>query len=405
VSSAKHSLDALRALAPAEAEALGVVHTLREILQQPRMWLDTFERVRAARSELTSLFHASGLGGPRPPEVVLIGAGSSDFAARLVAPAFRLQWAARTSVLASTDLLTQTRALLWPEGRYLFVWFSRSGTTPEAVELLALLEREFADSHHLLITCNSRGEFARRPRSDRSFCLTLSDAVHDRGLAMTSSFTSMTLAGLLSALDAERVDALRASVASLSAAAESLIERSAADLLRLAQRRHSSVFFLGSGSLKDAAGESALKLLELSAGRVETRFDSFLGARHGPLSCLDPESALLGLISATPAERVYETELVREVRAKELAGTVALLTPQAHPTLSALADPCIDLGVPRGLPAPFRPLLDVIAGQLLALFTSLTLRIRADSPSLNGAITRVVTRIRPSADGQSGETP
>jgi tagatose-6-phosphate ketose/aldose isomerase len=394
VSSAEQPLEGLRELGPAEAEAFGLAHTLPEILQQPSAWIDTFERVRQWRSDLTSL-----LQGQRPPDVVMIGAGSSDFAAQLVAPAFRKSFGVTTHVLASTDLLTQTRSLLSPKRDYLFVWFSRSGTTPEALELLTRLDSELPCAHHLFITCNARGAFARRAPSARSRCLTLPDAVHDRGLAMTSSFTSMALAGLLLAMEAPREN-----VADLSSAAQRLFDRPARDLFLLAQRRHSSMFLLGSGSLKAAAGECALKLLELSAGLVKTRFDSFLGARHGPLSSLDRETALVGFLSGTPSERVYELELVREVQRKQLAGAIVLVTPEADPSLESLAEPCIDLGVPAHLPELFRPLLDVVAGQLLALFTSLALGVRPDSPSPNGAISRVVTRIRPSAGAEGDET-
>jgi tagatose-6-phosphate ketose/aldose isomerase len=393
------TLEALCALPPARAEALGVVHTLREILQQPRVWLDTFDRVRENRAPLVRLLQRSGLYGARPPEIVLIGAGSSDFVAQLVAPAFRSRFRTATHVLPSTDLLTQTASLLLPRNRYLFVWFTRSGTTPEALELVHELERHCAPGRHLLITCNAQGELARRLPSARSQCLMLPDAVNDRGLAMTSSFTSMALAGLLLALGPLELEA----VAMLSRAAERLFDRAADDLANLARRRDSSVCFLGSGSLKAAAGECSLKLLELSSGRVKTRFDSFLGVRHGPLASLDRNSALVGFLSRSPAERLYELELVREVRHKALAGPIALVTPEPEPRAHALADLCVDLELPRELPEPLRPLLDVIIGQQLALFSSLAHGIRPDTPSESGAVARVVTRIRPVAEDRGDD--
>ncbi len=387
------TLEALCALEPGRAQALGVVHTLREILQQPRVWLDTFDRVRNSRAPLVRLLERSGLLGARPPEIVLIGAGSSDFIAQLVAPALRSRFRTPTHVLPSTDLLTQTTSLLLPRKRYLFVWFTRSGTTPEALELVPQLERDCAPGHHLLITCNAQGELARRLPSARSQCLTLADAVNDRGLAMTSSFTSMALAGLLLALGPLEVEA----VAKLSRAAERVFDHAANDLADLAQRRDRSVCFLGSGPLKAAAGECSLKLLELSSGRIKTRFDSFLGVRHGPLASLDRDSALVGFLSGRPAERLYELELVREVRHKALCGAIALVTPEPDPRARELADLCVDLDLPRELPEPLRPLLDVIIGQLLALFSSLAHGIRPDTPSDSGAVARVVTRIRPLA--------
>ena len=94
---------------------------------------------------------------------------------------------------------------------------------------------------------------------------------------------------------------------------------------------------------------------------------------------------------------------MREVRSKGLAGAIALVTPEPDPRLGELADLCIDLGLPEELPQPLRPLLDVVVGQLLALFSSLAHGIRPDTPSESGAIARVVTRIRPSGDARGDE--
>ena len=390
-------LAALCALAPDQAEALGLRHTPREIVQQPRLWLDTLDRVRRDR-DVPGFLQSAGLGTASPPEVVLIGAGSSDFVAQLVAPAFRARFQTPAQALASTDLLTQTASLLHAKRRYLFVWFSRSGTTAEAVELLGRLEREMESAHHLFITCNAASVFARRPPSARSRCLILDDAACDRGLAMTSSFTSMALAGLLLASGA--TEASSVAVADLARAAERLFDHVGPALSHLAQRGNTSACFLGSGALKVAAGESALKLLELTAGRVKTRFDSFLGVRHGPLASLDQDTTLVGFLSRSPAERLVELELVREVQDKALCGAVALVSPEPEPSAGELSDYVIDLELPSRLSDAFRPLLDVVVGQLLALWSALARGVRPDTPSPNGAIQRVVTRIRPAAAGE-----
>jgi tagatose-6-phosphate ketose/aldose isomerase len=392
------SLQALRALSAEAAAALGVTHTLSEILHQPRMWLETFEQVRAASAEIAQFLQRTGMHGPTAREVVLIGAGSSDFVAHLVAPAFRARYRVGVQALATTDLLTQAAALLLPERRHLFVWFSRSGTTPEALELLPLLERLLPDSQHLFITCNAQGQLAAHAPSARSFGLTLHDACNDRGLAMTSSFTCMTLAGLLVALEPQELGAVQ----ELASAAERVFEHAAADLAGLARSGSSSACMLGSGPLKAAAAECALKLTELSAGRVKTRHDSFLGVRHGPLASLDRDTAVVGLLSRSGAERMYELELVREIREKSLAGAILLVAPEHDAQARQLADVYVNLGLTAGVPELLRPLLDVTVGQLLALFASLAHGVRPDAPSPNGAIARVVANIRPQAsDGRS----
>jgi tagatose-6-phosphate ketose/aldose isomerase len=381
----------LRLLTPEQADALGVTHTLPEILQQPRLWLETYRRAGSSRATFARFLQQAGGSGSGPREVVLIGAGSSDFVAQLVAPIFRAQLGVAAQALATTDLLTQATALLLTERRYLFVWFSRSGSTPEALELLPELERLFPSAQHLLITCNARSELVRRAPEARSYVLELDDAAHDRGLAMTSSFTCMALAGALIAAQEHQP----AAVTELAHAAERLFERGADVLTELAQRGSSSACFLGSGPLKAAAGECALKLTELTAGRVKTRSDSFLGVRHGPLASLDQDTLLVGLLSRSRAERRYELELVREVRDKALTGQILLVAPEHDAHAEALAHSTINLELSPHVPEPLRPLLDVTVGQLLALFFSLANGIRPDAPSSNGAIARVVASIRP----------
>lgn len=390
------TLEALRQLSAADAERLGTSHTLGEILQQPRLWKETARLIEERRAELADFFGKAGMFDLTAPQVVLIGAGSSDYVAQLVAPAFRARFGVTTQALPSTDLLTQLSTLLCARQRYLFVWFSRSGTTPEALELLPLLERAFADSSHLIVTCNATGELARRALAAARLSLVLPDAANDRGLAMTSSFTCMALAGLLSVGSEGNVR----KVADLSAVAERILAGTAVS--ELARSNHRSACFLGSGALRAAAGECSLKLTELSAGYVSTRCESFLGLRHGPLASVNRDTLLVGLLSSEPEERLYELELIREVREKSLAGTIALVTPEYDARAEQLGDVVVDLGLSAPLSAALRPLLDVTVGQVIALLSSLKCGVRPDFPSENGAIARVVQGIRPRGAAAGG---
>ena len=47
------------------------------------------------------------------------------------------------------------------------------------------------------------------------------------------------------------------------------------------------IVYLGNVALKGVSQESALKMLELTAGQVATMYDSPLGFRHGPKSIID----------------------------------------------------------------------------------------------------------------------
>lgn len=67
------------------------------------------------------------------------------------------------------------------------------------------------------------------------------------------------------------------------------------------------VLFLGSGSPFAGAREAALKMLEMTAGRVSAVGESYLGLRHGPVMCL---------LSSHPTLLAYVTDLLLELDKK-----------------------------------------------------------------------------------------
>ena len=72
--------------------------------------------------------------------------------------------------------------------------------------------------------------------------------------------------------------------------------------------------YLGSGALKGLAHESALKVLELTAGRVVAMGDSPLAFRHGPKSVLDDRTLVVVYLSNDPYTRAYDLDLLDELR-------------------------------------------------------------------------------------------
>jgi tagatose-6-phosphate ketose/aldose isomerase len=188
------------------------------------------------------------------------------------------------------------------------------------------------------------------------------------------------------------VEAYGASLEAMARAAERFIERASDAAERLAARAE-RVCFLGSGALHAVARESALKVLEMTAGRVATLAESFLGVRHGPLSFVDRGTLVVGFISADPRRRAYELDLLEEVRRKNLAQAIVAVDHARDPR----AEHCVDDHLPLGLDGiadDHRPPADVIFGQLLALHLSIRCGLLPDAPSTNGAIQRVVSGVR-----------
>ena len=375
----------------------GLEYTPREIWQQPDTWKKTYEHCRDQHSELTDVLRRAGIGrgNTSSPTVYLVGAGTSDYTGRALAPLLRRCWSCEVWAIPSTTLLTEFEDFHRPGKEYLWISFSRSGESPEGVALLQLALERHKEIRHLVITCNQNGPMAQlcAKHPDRSFALVLDDAVNDRGVAMTSSFTNMLLAGQALG-NLEQDSKFGDTVARMSEMGRRflpLAAEAAASVTTLDCRR---VCFVGSGVLRAVADESALKVVELTGGQITTLAETPLGLRHGPLSSVDSHTLFVAFLSSEPRKRGYELDLLREIDRKRLGRARAVITAQGGEDAASLVDYTLSLESADTFSDYYRPILDVILSQLLGLFASMRSGLRPDQPSPAGTITRVVAPIK-----------
>jgi tagatose-6-phosphate ketose/aldose isomerase len=150
-----------------------------------------------------------------------------------------------------------------------------------------------------------------------------------------------------------------------------------------------SAVFLGSGAALGAAREAALKMLEMSGGRVRTFAESWLGLRHGPMSAVRASTLVVGFLSSDATVRDYELDLLRELRRKGLGAQRVLVGADIPADVLGANDVAIDLPALATLGDADAPLLHVLVGQCLALFRCLHLGLKPDFPA-EGVLTRVV---------------
>ncbi len=384
-------LIALLELPEERKRQLGVEFTAAEIAQQPRTWPDTLAVCREQEVALRG-FLAAQAGLP----VLLAGAGTSDFVGSSVERLLEQRWRAPVRAVASTELLTSMDEYLRAEEPALCISFSRSGDSSEGVAVIEEMMDRFADVAHLVITCNADGAMAKLAggRSQTSYALVLDPATNDRGLAMTSSFSNMVIAAQVLAYF-DDLQGYGKTLQQMVKSAESLMPRAAEAAAKLAKSGFARVCFLGSGALKAAAAESALKVQEMTAGRIFTMSQSFLGLRHGPLSFIDRQTLVVAYLASDERTRAYETDLLAELREKELGATIAVTGFALDAGMRKMADVVLDLGSDASVvPDALRPPLDVIFGQLLGLFCSLEAGLKPDTPSPSGAISRVVSHVK-----------
>jgi tagatose-6-phosphate ketose/aldose isomerase len=278
---------------------------------------------------------------------------------------------------------------------YFWISFSRSGESPEGVALLERTLGRCKAIRHLVITCNPQGPMAQlcARHEDQAFALVLDDAVNDRGLAMTSSFSNMLLAGQCFAHldDLAQFGEIVSRLCSTGEAFLPLAAEAAAQITTLGCTR---AVFVGTGALRGVADECSLKVVELSAGKVTTLAETPLGLRHGPMSSVDGQTVFTAFLSSDVHTRGYELDLLREIDRKRLGRVRAAVTAGEEKDISDLVDYPMPLGPISDLPDFYRPVLDVMFGQLIGLFASMRCGLKPDQPSPTGTITRVVQPIK-----------
>jgi tagatose-6-phosphate ketose/aldose isomerase len=382
------ALSALLGLPEERKNRLGAGHTAGEIAQQPRTWPVTLELCRRQQADLRQFL--AGTQGP----VLLAGAGTSDFVGRCLERLMEQRWRRPVRAVASTELLTGMGHWFRVDDDALCISFSRSGDSSEGVAVIEEMMHRFRRVAHLVVTCNADGAMAKLAHDHpQSYALVLDPATNDRGLAMTSSFSNMVVAGqALAFLD--DLDGYKAKLERLTASAQSLLPRAADAAATLAKGGFTRVCFLGSGALMATAAESALKVQELTAGRIFTMSQSFLGLRHGPLSFLDRQTLVVAYLASDALTRAYEADLLGELRNKGLCATIAVTGFALTREVLDATDVALELGgAGNAPPDALRPPLDVIFGQLLGLFCSMEAGLKPDTPSPSGAISRVVSHV------------
>ena len=344
-----------------------------EIAQQANLWPETLDRVRLFLTDKRSF----------PSRVIFTGAGTSSYAAATIAAA----WPGARAI-STTDLLLlsaeeiETAVPGMGQGGML-VSLARSGDSPESVGVVRRFQTLFPAVRHLAITCNPAGKLAQLQGVD---VIVLDPRTNDRSLAMTGSFSNLTLAGLA----LRHADVLQAELARIAQHTNQQMERMFAVASEMAAVGSDRWVVLTS-AMHSLAVEATLKVLELTGGRVYSFAESFLGFRHGPISLLRVDTVVLCVLSNDPYKLQYETDLVMElnqrgVRNVGLIGHGHQAKSLPHRWFVSSASPSL----PDSLRTPF----EVVFAQILAYAFSLKSGVDPDDPSPNGEVTRVVRPFR-----------
>ncbi len=353
--------------------------TAREIVQQPEM-LRATQRLLAAQAEGLRTFLTPFTADPGA-RIILTGAGTSSFIGDCLAPWLDHCLAARVEAIATTDIVSAPHLYLDRRSPTLIVSFGRSGNSPESAATVNLANDLVPGVRHLVITCNADGALARNARPG-DYVIQLPELTHDRGFAMTSSFTSMTYAALAALTG---VDAMADRIEPIASAVEAAIAASVPLAAELAGADYARVAYLGSHIFRGLAREAALKLMELTDGGIVATSDSPLGFRHGPKTIVTDRTLVVVFLSNDPLTRRYDLDLFAELqRDGRAALVIAISAGGASPPAGLLVD-----GLARAtdidLLFPY-----IVLPQVFALHASFAVGLTPDNPNASGVVNRVV---------------
>ncbi|KGQ70932.1 sugar isomerase [Chelonobacter oris] len=358
--------------------------TAKEICQQPVCWQQTQALIEAQQPQIEKFL--APLTAQSELRIILTGAGSSAFSGEILAPFMNQLIKRQTRAIPTTDLVSNPYHYLEKDKPTLLISFARSGNSPESTAAVQLVNQIVDNGYHLIITCNQQGQlYQENCNAENAYTLALSPQTHDNGFAMTSSFSSMTLAAAILFLQPHFAPER---LAQLAETADHFIQTRHSQVKSIASEPVERIVYLGSGGFKGLAQESALKLLELTAGEVVAIYDTPLGFRHGPKSIINANTTVIVYLSNDAYTRRYDIDLCHEILRDGKMQRLVVLTAEPEPSLPEENQICFTaLGDAADIALVFPY---VTFAQQFAFYRSFLSGHTTDNPCPSGEVNRVV---------------
>ncbi|WP_279006620.1 SIS domain-containing protein [Thomasclavelia cocleata] len=364
-------------------------YTLTEIYQQPATWKKTCQQVASMKDELKVFINQ--VITQDDFDVILTGAGTSEFVGNTLFSYLNKKLNYKAKSYGTTDLVATPENYLSRTKPTLLISFGRSGNSPESVGAIDVAEEVCDNLYHLFVTCNKNGALSKKAAdSDNCFAINLTDETHDQSFAMTSSFSNMYLATFL-AFNLDNLDEAIAEVEKVAAAGQNFLDNQYAMAKNIVEGYNfKRIVYLGSNALKGISQESALKMLELTAGEVVTMYDTPLGFRHGPKSIIDDDTLTVVYISDNEYSRQYEIDLIKEMSGQRKGNKIVAVMNGECDEIKDLVDYVITFDIDCKFDNILLGFDYIIAAQVIAVLKSLSMGKTPDNPCPTGEVNRVV---------------
>ena len=321
-------------------------------------------------------------------KIILTGAGTSAYIAYSLEGIIQRSKNTTTISVPTTHLVSHPQDYFERTVPTLMISFARSGNSPESVAAVNFADNYCENCYHLIITCNAEGELAKQSFKNDNYVFILPEKANDKSLAMTGSYSGMLLSAML-INDIDKIKLLKVTVDKVYKYGEKILSTYLETIQNVANLPFERAVFLGSGPQFGTATESHLKLQELSDGQVICKNDSYLGFRHGPKAVVNEKTLLVYYFSNKKEVLLYEKDLVKGM--VEGKKPLFQLGVSESPLNNFDLDELIVMSDDEGtIDEAYLCICSILVGQLLGFYKSLNLGLNPDSPSLSGAISRVV---------------
>ena len=365
--------------------------TWKEIIQQPSIWKEELQIVRENLEKLSEFIEGVKT---KKVKVVFTGAGSSEFVGNTLCSYVNSKVDIEVISVPTTDIVSMPEQYLDTdeETTTILVSCARSGNSPESVATVELADKLVKNIYHIFITCNKDGKLAKiSEEGNNKYLFLMPERTNDKGFAMTGSFSSMVVAGVLVLLRKD-FENLAEKVEYVANLVDRNIETILANAETIADLDIERIVYLGDGAGKGLAQEISLKVLELTGGKVASFYNTFLGFRHGPKSIVNDKTAIVCLMSNDPYTRIYELDLLKEFKNEGGKKKVIVLDTVNDEEVKANSTYYFSFNDEKlgEIEDVFACLSYLVYGQLISLVKSAKLGINPDNPCPTGEVNRVV---------------
>jgi len=364
-------------------ESKNCTFTSYEIAHQPLMWRALATYLKEVAPKITAFMNS--IPDLKNIRVILTGAGSSGYIGRAIAGFVAKATGIRCEGIHTTDIVSAPETYLYADVPTLLVSFARSGNSPESVGTVEYARKIVKNLYELDIVCDGTSRLATATRNAKNgLLLVMPEGTNDNGFAMTSSVSTMILAGVATFMHSE-IPKIADEIVQLA----NHVEKNGLKMAKAAEEcatwGYERAWYLANGALTAIAFEGSLKMMELTNGAVVSGHSNAPEFRHGPKTVINPKTVTVHFVSNDEFTAKYDMDLVNEMYSQRDGNKMIVLHDETKQVQGDMAVPYKSFGYEVAV-----GIQGLLFMQLLSMYTSLQMGLPTDNPSPSGLVNRVV---------------